>query len=76
MKRSALRLRMAAAGKPAGTVGQAAKSGVSLSFLGSYRSMNFCGAVGGLCGLTNPQAMKKGWSLYLRRWAMVRSAVR
>src|SRR6185503_10343393 len=74
MNRSALRLRIAALGNPGGTVGQAAKSGGNFIFFGSYKSKNFCGAVGGLCGFTNPQAMKNGSSLYLRKFSIVRSA--
>ena len=76
MNKSALRLRMAALGMPGGTVGHAAKSGVNWILPVSYKSKNRCGAVGGLCGFTNPQAMKNGWSLYLRRFSIVRSAVR
>src|SRR5229473_958346 len=75
MNRSALRLRMAALGNPDGTVGHAAKSGVNSILFTSYKSKNFCGAAGGLCGLTNPQAIKNGCSLYLRRYSMVRSAM-
>ena len=75
MNRSALRLRMAALGNPGGTVGHAAKSGVSLILSTSYKSKNRCGAVGGLCGFTNPHAMKNGWSLYFRKFSIVRSAV-
>src|SRR5450759_100561 len=74
MNKSALRLRMAALGNPGGTVGHAAKSGVSLILSTSYQSKNFCGAVGGLCGFTKPHAMKNGRSLYLPRFAIVRSA--
>src|SRR5579871_1940723 len=60
MNRSALRGRMAALGKPGGTVGHAAKSGGRVSFVGSHMSKYFCGASGGLCGLENPQPMNQG----------------
>src|SRR5215831_10250423 len=54
MNKSALRLRMAALGNPGGTVGQAAKSGVSLICSAGYMSKNFLGAAGGLWGLEKP----------------------
>jgi hypothetical protein len=62
MKRSALRGRIAPAGKPAGTVGRGAKSGGSAIASASYRSKKRAGATSGLWGFEKPHARKKGRS--------------
>jgi len=48
-----------AAGNPTGAAARGPNDAGSVILLASYRSRNRCGAVGGLCGLVNPQARKK-----------------
>ena len=79
MKRSALRMRMAALGKPGGTVGQAAKSGGSCELGGIVEIVEALRGFGWAVGFGEAAADEEGFvRIACRRGglAMARSATR
>jgi hypothetical protein len=65
---------MEISGKPGGAFGVVAKSTGNSILSRSYKSKNFLGAVGGLCGFTKPTARKKGFDLYFSMCSIARVA--